>query len=114
VNIAAVAHHRNYDKTMRLLSIQGDKSADGKFAFKSIDSRTDRTGGRLRLVRQKTSIFYQMAAPDSEEWVTVQKGTVDAGPVKSLSVGLRAEDLDATGEVVLSNVTIRANAFVPK
>lgn len=114
LNVAAVSHRRDYGKTMYLSSIQGDKAADGKFIFKSNDLKTDRTGGRLRLVRQQTTVFYQVAAADSEEWVTISRGTIDAGPVKSLSIGLRAEDLEATADVLLTKITIRANAFVPK
>lgn len=114
INSAGLAHRRNHDGGQRLVVAHGEKGATDKFNYKSIESKIDRANGRLRLVRQGTSMFYQAAPAGSEEWQTINHATIDPGPVKSLSVGLRAEDLEASAEVVLTNITIRANAFLPK
>lgn len=113
MNSIAVAHRRNYDGGLRLLAVQGNRDSGGKLVYKSTEAKADRASGRLRLVRQESVVFYQAAAPGSDEWLTISRGTIEPGPVKWLSIGLRAEDLQASGEVVLTNITIRANSLLP-
>ena len=108
VESAAIAHRRNYSGDLKLLGVSGRKGADGKMSYKTIESPTDQDGLRLRLVRQGTSMFYQAARNGTEAWTTIDCAPVGLGPVRYLSLGLRAEDLEATGAAILTKITIRA------
>lgn len=108
IQSAGVAARRNHGGEMKLLATQGEKGADGKYSYKTAESPTERDGGRLRMVRQGSMMFYQAAATGSEKWETISSLPVDPGPITFLSLGLRAEDLEAGAEAVLTNVTIRA------
>ena len=111
---AGIALRRNHGGDLKILATQGDKQSDGQVTYKTIESPTDVAGGRLRLVRQGTAMFYQSALPASENWITVNKLTVDSGPVRYLSLGIRSEDLESSGSAVLTNVSIRAKEILKK
>lgn len=102
------SHRRNHNGDLKLLATQGQRGSDDKFVYKTTETPTERDGGRLRLIRQGSTVFYQAAPIDSEEWQNVNRLTVDPGPIKSLTIGLRAEDLEARASTILTNVTIRA------
>ncbi|MBS0202102.1 MAG: DUF1583 domain-containing protein [Planctomycetes bacterium] len=109
---AAIAHRRNHSGDLKLLAVHGKRGPDGKFAYKTTESPTDQDGLRLRLVRQGSSVFYQAARNGTQDWTTIDRTSIDLGPVKYLSLGLRAEDLDASAEAILTNVTIRAKELL--
>jgi len=52
--------------------------------------------------------------PDSDTFQTFALLPVDTGPVRGITMGLRAEDLQASGEAVLTNVIIRAKEIQSK
>lgn len=105
---------RSQNGDIKLLASQGDVGADGKINWKAAELATDLTGCRLRLVRQGVSMFYQFALPGSESFQTFALLPVETGPVRNVTMGLRAEDLEASGEAVLTNVIIRAKEIQSK
>lgn len=112
VESAAIAHRRNYSGDLKLLAVNAQKGSDGKMDYKTVESPTDQDGLRLRLVRQGTSMFYQAARNGTEAWTTIDRTPVGLGPVRYLSLGLRAEDLEATGAAILTKVTVRAKELL--
>lgn len=111
MHVLGVAHRRTVDGAMRLTATQGDKEADGTMSWRSSTQPIDRDSGRLRLSRQGNQILYQGAPLRSDDWVTINTRNVDPGVFKLIVIGLRAEDLQGSGEAVLSNLTIRATKF---
>lgn len=105
---AGVSHRRNHDGALKLLATQGERGSDDTMNYRTTEVSTTRDGGRLRLVRQGGWIYYQSAPPDSGEWTTLQRLPLVSGPLRHLSVGLRAEDLQASGQVVLTRLSVRA------
>lgn len=103
-----VCHRRNHDGKLKLLGTQGVRGADDKFSYKTQEASTERDGGRLRLVRQGSTMFYQAAPLGSDEWQTICRLPAESGPFRSLSLGIRAEDMEASSQAVFTNVTIRA------
>lgn len=113
-NAIGVSLRRNQNGDIKLLASQGDVEAGGKINWKAAELATDLTGCRLRMVRQGVSMFYQFALPDSDTFQTFALLPVDTGPVRNITMGLRAEDLQASGEAVLTNVIIRAKEIQSK
>ena len=109
-----IAHRRNQNGDLKIIATQGDKGADGKVAYKTNERPTGRDSGRLRLVRQGSLMFYQTAPLGTDNWVTIKIQDIDPGPVKNASFGVRAEDLEGSGDAILTNVTIRAREIVVK
>ena len=103
-----ICHRRDRDGSIRLLGTQGIRDAEGKYNYKTVDTSTERDGGRLRLVRQGSMMFYQSAPPASEDWLTICRMEAAPGPFKGLSLGIRAEDMEASGQAIFTNITIRA------
>jgi len=104
---AGMAHRRNHDGEMRLLATQGERGGDDKFTYKTLEAPVQRDAGRLRLVRQGAWIYYQAAPSGSDSWTTVNRLPLNTGPARHLSIGLRAEDLQATARVVVTRFTLR-------
>jgi tetratricopeptide (TPR) repeat protein len=113
-NAIGASLRRNQNGDIKLLASQGDVGADGKINWKAAELATDLTGCRLRLVRQGVSMFYQFALPGSDSFQTFALLPVETGPVRHVTMGLRAEDLEASGEAVLTNVIIRAKEIQSK
>ena len=111
---AGIAHRRNQNGDLKLLATQGQRGTDDKFTYKTVEAPTDRQAGRLRIVRQGTSLYYQAAPSGSDQWQTINRLAIDPGPVRSLSIGLRAEDLDASADVILTELSIRAKEVIKK
>jgi hypothetical protein len=111
---AGLALRRNHNGDLKLLATQGEKGTDGKFSYKTTEAPVEVAAGRLRLVRQGSSMFYQFAPSGTESWQTIRMLPIDPGPVRTLSVGLRAEDLEASAETVLTHLTIRAQELRPR
>ena len=59
-------------------------------------------------------MFYQFALPGSDSFQTFALLPVETGPVRNVTMGLRAEDLEASGEAVLTKVIIRAKEIQSK
>jgi hypothetical protein len=113
-NSVGAALRRNQNGDLKLLASQGDTGADGKVNWKAAELATDLTGCRLRLVRQGVSLFYQFALPGSDSFQTFALLPVETGPVRNVTMGLRAEDLEASGEAVLTNILVRAKEIQQK
>lgn len=109
-----ICHRRDRNESIRLLGTQGVRNAEGKYTYKTIDTATARDSGRLRLVRQGSTMFYQAAPSGSEEWQTICRMEAAPGPFKGLSLGIRAEDLEAGGQAVFTNINIRAAELLKK
>jgi len=110
MHVLGIAHRRQVDDSLKATATQGKKGPDGnqRWAFKQVV--VSRDSGRLRLVRQKTWMFYQTAPPASEDWITIGTWQIDPGVFRSVGFGLRSEDLQGNGEAVLMKLNIRANA----
>lgn len=106
-----LAHRRTVKGELKIVATQGDKGGDGKMSYKSAEAPTQRDDGRLRLVRQGTTMFYQTAPLNSENWRTLSRHPIDPGPVTWLTFGVRAEDLEGSVHAVFTKVTIRAKQF---
>lgn len=109
-----VCHRRNHDGSIKLLGTQGIRDAEGKYKYKTEETITERNSGRLRLVRQGSMMFYQSAPPASEDWLTICRMEAAPGPFKGLSLGIRAEDLEASGQAVFTRINIRAAELLAK
>lgn len=108
VHVLGIAHRRAADARQTVTAMQGDKGPDGSLVWRASETPVARESGRLRLVRQQNQMFYQTAPLGSEAWVTVSSRRIDAGVFKLVVLGLRAEDLQGSGEAVLTNLTIHA------
>lgn len=108
VHILGIAHRRAADLKQTMTAMQGDKGPDETLIWRMSQLSATRDSGRLRLIRQKNLIYYQTAPFGSEAWSTISCRPCDAGIFKLIVFGLRAEDLLGSGEVVLTNLTIRA------
>lgn len=107
-HVLGIAHRRAVDSRQTVTGMQGDKGPDGSLIWRASEKQVARDGGRLRLIRQQNLMFYQAAPFGSEAWSTISCRRIDTGVFKLVVLGLRAEDLQGSGEVVLTNLTIRA------
>ena len=110
VHMLGINLRRETNGLMRIAAIQGDKSAKGDFSYKTSSANVTRDSGRLRLVRQDETMFYQTAPPDMDSWKTIASFHVDRGIFNSIVVGLRADDLQGSGEVILTGLSIRGQS----
>lgn len=107
-HVLGIAHRRAVDSRQTVTGMQGDKGPDGTLVWRASEVPVARNSGRLRLTRQQNLMFYQAAPFGSEAWSTISCRRIDTGVFKLVVLGLRAEDLQGSGEVVLTNLTIRA------
>jgi hypothetical protein len=114
VHVMGIAHRRTMTGRQRATAMQGDRNVDGELVWKHEVLPANRDSGRLRLVRQNATMFYQTAPLGTEQWITIRSYSVDKGNFKQVVFGLRAEDLNGSGEAVLTNVIIRAHEMRPK
>jgi tetratricopeptide (TPR) repeat protein len=113
--VLGIAHRRLPKDELRIEATQGDRGPNKNISnYRATNLPTDRVSGRLRLVRQGRTMFYQSAPPGTETWQTITRLTVDDSPFKDIILGLRAEDLEGSGEAVLTNLTVRAEKFIAK
>jgi len=113
-NIFGIAHRRETNDAMKAAATHGDRRQDGNQDWRYQEVRITRDSGQLRLVRQKTWLFYQTAPLETDDWTTISCRAVNPGPFKEVGLGLRAEDLEGSGEAVLLNLTIRAGGLKSK
>jgi serine/threonine protein kinase len=108
VHVLGINHRRDVEGRMSVVAVQGDQQPSGSLEYRSASMSVKRDSGRLRLVRQGGDMFYQTSPLETEKWTTTSCFPVDRGPFKSIVVGLRTDDLEGSGEVTLTNVSIRA------
>jgi serine/threonine protein kinase len=111
VHVLGIAHRRAMDSSRCVTAMQGDKGPSGTLIWRSSELPVTRDSGRLRLIRQGSSMFYQTAPFGTEKWTTVSCRPIDVGLFKLVVLGLRAEDLEGSGAVILTKLTIRAAEF---
>ena len=114
IHVLGINHRRDIDGTLKVLAVQGDNAAASDLRYRSKTMPVERDSGRLRLVRQGGMMFYQASPLEAEHWSTIDCHPVDRGPFKSIVVGLRADDLDGSGEAILTGVAIRARGIHPR
>jgi serine/threonine protein kinase len=110
-HVLGIAHRRAIDSSRCVTSMQGDKGPAGTLVWRSTELPVTRDSGRLRLIRQGSSMFYQTAPLGTEKWTTTSCRPIEVGLFKLVVLGLRAEDLEGSGEVTLTKLTIRAAEF---
>lgn len=108
VHVLGIAHRRSADARQTVTAMQGDIGPDGNLVWRSSEQPVARDSGRLRLIRQRGQMFYQTAPLGSEAWATISCRRINSGVFKLVVLGLRAEDLQGSGEAVLTNLTVRA------
>lgn len=111
VHVLGIAHRRAIDSSRCVTAMQGDKGPAGTLVWRASEFPVTRDSGRLRLIRQGSSMFYQTAPFRTEKWSTVSCRPIDKGLFRLVVLGLRAEDLEGSGEVTLTKLTIRATEF---
>ncbi|MDB5389852.1 MAG: hypothetical protein JWM11_5498, partial [Planctomycetaceae bacterium] len=114
VHVLGINHRRDIEGHLKVVAVQGDQAATGGLEYRSAGIPVQRDSGRLRLIRQGGEIFYQTSPRETEQWTTIICNPVDQGSFKSIVVGLRADDLDGSGEAILTSVAIRAQGIHPK
>jgi hypothetical protein len=108
-NIPGLSYRHDVDGNFRFVGTVAVRQPDGTFTYPTYDAKVDQSdSGRLRILRQGNTLSFQAAAANSEDWKQIGRHLVDPGPVRTIAFGLRCEDQEASAEVVLTELTIRA------
>ena len=104
-NIIVGGLRRQADKTLMFGTHRIRVKDD--FEWKHGSRDTTEASGRLRFVRKGETAFILHSRSDSNEWDLVYQGPIGNAPLKGGNFGLRTEIPASTGELVLTEFTLK-------
>jgi hypothetical protein len=115
INLLGLAHRREVDGRVEIIGTLGTRRPDGTFDYATNGAKTELSdSGRLRITRKDSTLSFLAASLDSEDWKLCGSRSVDPATVRSVTFGLRCEDQDASAEVILTEMMIRADEIRAK
>ena len=104
-NVVLGGFRRQADKSMLFVAnrIRVKDDFDWKHGFHDANEAS----GRLRFVRKGETAYYLHSKPDSNEWDLIYQGPIGKAPLKGGNFGLRSEIPTSTGELILTEFTLK-------
>ena len=104
-----VGHRRPADGKEILTGGVGERQPDGNKAWKTDQTPTQRTAGRMRLVRRGTILHSMHAAAGSDDFTVLGSRPASDAELKSMSFTLRSESKNSSASFVITEISIRAD-----
>ena len=112
INIYQGGHRRSSDDRLHLFTGHGSRLPE-KYDWKYTGRNTLESEGRLRFVRKGKTAYYLFARPDSDEWQLLNSAPVSEAPLKGGNFGIRAEKPSSSGELLITEFTVKTKTQKP-
>ena len=98
---------RQADRKLMIHTANRIRSSNG-FDWNGRERVTQAAAGRLRFIRKGKTVYYLHSPADSDEWALLYEGPVSDAPLKGGNFGLRLEKPSSSGEIVLTEFTLKS------
>ena len=105
-NVLQGGHRRTHDNRFVLFTGHGMKLPD-KYDWKYTGQSTMESEGQLRFLRKGNQAYYLFAKPGTDEWLLLNSGPASDAALKGGNVCLRAEKPSSSGEIVITEFTLK-------
>lgn len=111
-NVLQCGVRRPADGNLVLYSGHGNRIAE-QFDWRFTHHEAKQTSGRIRFTRRGHTACYWHIDGDSDDWKLLYKGPVSAERMRGVSFALKAETPTASGEIVITDFTVKSRSQDP-